>query len=153
MAIQYRKEICTCHGENRYIVKRIGARKYCAVGNKKRLNEKKESKEGTGELDFFHKIWAERPHVCEISGRKINERPDLDMGRWVSCFSHILPKGSFGRYRLNPENIVLMLPELHHQWHSKGRIELISGKYGEKWAEVFEKKIELTLRYHTEKQL
>lgn len=149
MGIQYRKGICTCHGEERYIVKRIGARKYCVQGNQERLNEKKEPKKASGQLTLFEEIWKERERVCFVSGRKLAESPQKDMGRWVSCFSHILPKGSFPKFMLRKDNIVLLSPSKHNDWHTKGKLELLDGLEGEKWKELFEMKAKLSLEYHT----
>jgi hypothetical protein len=149
MGIQYRKGICTCHGEERYIVKRIGDRRYCVQGNKKRLNDRKEPKKSSGQLDLFYEIWAERERVCFVSGQKLTESPTKDKGRWVSCFSHLLPKGTFPKFMLRKDNIVLLSPKMHEDWHTKGKSELLDGPHGEKWKELFELKAKLSLEYHT----
>lgn len=151
MSIQYRKGICTCHGETRYIVKRIGARRYCVEGNAKRLNDRKQSKEPSGQLAVFEEIWQERERICFVSGQKLTESPQKDMSRWVSCFSHILPKGSFPKFMLRKDNIVLLTPKMHNDWHTKGKSELLEGQHGDKWKELFEMKAKLSLEYHTMK--
>jgi len=30
------------------------------------------------------------------------------------CFAHILPKGKYTKFKLNPENILVVHPEVHH---------------------------------------
>jgi len=62
--MQYRKELCTCHNEYRYIVKRLPGRKYCVKGNQDRLKEKRgEKKKATGEKKLFEEIWEKREKV------------------------------------------------------------------------------------------
>lgn len=60
--------------------------------------------------EMFLWIWDSRPHFSEVSGL-----PLLPYGhsRWHWQFCHILPKGSYPRWKHNPENIILMLPEEH----------------------------------------
>lgn len=69
----------------------------------------KKFRKKTGELDLYKIIWEERPHVSEVSGTPLGE---FD----VRYFSHILSKGSYGKFRLNKDNIMLKTPEEHHTW-------------------------------------
>ena len=61
---------------------------------------------------MFQQIWNDREHVSEVSGR-----PLLPQGhpQWHWQFAHVLSKGAFPRYKLNPDNIMLMLPEEHER--------------------------------------
>lgn len=68
----------------------------------------------TGEKELFFRIWEERPHYCFVTGQWLGHEPDIRM------FAHVLPKGGYPRYRLNPENIVLVKPEVHHAQHALG---------------------------------
>ena len=149
--IQYKKGVCTCHGEERLIVKKISDRKYCHQGNQNRLRKKKAEtkKEPSGELQLFYEIWAERPHVCAITGKTITESPDKNLPRWLCCFSHVIPKGSYPKYKLNPENIVLKTPQMHDNYHNKGKSELLEGEHGRQWKAFFDLKAKLALEYHT----
>jgi len=61
------------------------------------------------ELLVFKKIWESRPHYCEVTGKPIHT---FD----VRCFSHVLTKGAYPRFRLYEKNIVFCLPEVHFQW-------------------------------------
>lgn len=61
------------------------------------------------ELLMFKNIWEIRPNFCEVTGKPINA---FD----VRCFSHVLTKGAYPRFRLYEKNIVLCLPEKHHEW-------------------------------------
>lgn len=55
-------------------------------------------------------IWETRDHVSEVSGQAL-----LPLGHfmWHWQFAHVLPKGKYTRWKLNPENIMLMLPNEH----------------------------------------
>lgn len=65
------------------------------------------------QLNLFDYLWETRAHVSEVSGL-----PLLPKGHsmWHFQFAHILSKGAYPRYKLLPENIMLMRPEEHeHQ--------------------------------------
>lgn len=82
------------------------------------------AKGNSGQMEAFHKVWddPERPHVCEVCGRPLFERPD-DMGDreavevWVRQMSHLLPKGSYRRAKTKTKNIRLHCYECHDTWH------------------------------------
>ncbi len=132
--------ICKCHGEQRLIVVKAG---YCYFGNHEVKKWKKGIKENrvtkitrkpvflkrrpTGELNLYKEIWDERPHKSEVSGEPI---PFFH----VWCFSHILPKGLYPKYRLNKENIIIKTPKEHYDWGNR-RHKL---KDDPNWAPVFE---------------
>jgi len=59
---------------------------------------------------LFSYVWDTRPHVSEISGKPLHHPGHL-LYTWQ--FGHILSKQAYPSYRLNPENIMLMLPEEH----------------------------------------
>lgn len=86
----------------------------------------------TGEAEMFRKIWDERPHVSQISGKKL-----LDHGHrfWYSQFAHIVSKGARPEMRLDPDNIVLMTFEEHFTWDNHRH--LLKDK--EEWRWLFEK--------------
>lgn len=66
-------------------------------------------KKPSGELSLFNEIWSERSHACQICSK-----PLYTFDVWN--FAHVLSKGSFGRFRLLKENIVLMCREHHTQY-------------------------------------
>lgn len=88
--------------------------------------------------ELFLQIWDHRPHVCYVTGKPIKQ---LD----ARCFSHVLSKGAYPQYALEPINIVLVLPEVHYEWEF-GKRE--GGKYD------FSKKLklaqELKTKYYAE---
>lgn len=85
------------------------------------------------QLQLFNHIWESRPNFSEISGK-----PLLPKGHilWHHQFAHVLAKGHYPSYKLNADNIMLMLPEEH-------------GKQ-ETFSEFTEKKEELTRKYYKE---
>lgn len=60
---------------------------------------------------MFNWIWDSRPHFSEISGKPLLHRGH---SMWHFQFLHVLPKGTFPKYKLNPENIMLGTPEEHN---------------------------------------
>jgi hypothetical protein len=69
-----------------------------------------EQKKFKNQKEMFDYIWDTREHVSEISGEELLPRGHF---KWHWQFLHILPKGSYPSYRLNPYNIMLGLPEEH----------------------------------------
>lgn len=59
------------------------------------------------ELSLGERLWNQRGRMSEISGQPLGDH--------YSHFfaAHVLAKGAYGRFRLNPKNIVLMTPEEH----------------------------------------
>jgi len=64
-----------------------------------------------GESDMFYKIWDERSHVCQFTGENLEWLFGSNL--WFSCFAHLLPKGKFPLFKLNAENVRIVLPEFH----------------------------------------
>ena len=81
--------------------------------------KKRAKKEGSSQMDLFREIWDERPHFSEVSGEFLgNEMQPIFM-------SHLLPKGSYRKYKFRKDNIVLMTAEEHMAWHSWGPAKLM----------------------------
>ena len=59
---------------------------------------------------LFAHVWETREHISEVSGKTL-----LHEGHsmWHWQFAHVLGKGTNTRWKLNPDNIMLMLPEEH----------------------------------------
>ena len=66
------------------------------------------------QLEMFRDIWdkMESPRICPISNRKLDKLRGGDKFHW--CFAHILPKGRYKFYRLNPDNILVVHPDVHN---------------------------------------
>lgn len=95
-------------------------------------------RKATGELKLFMKIFAERKGMCEITGKQI----PFD----VKNFAHILSKGAYGSFRLNPDNIIHVLPEIHDLYDNSDKETLLSRFPGA--AIIYEKKDELRYKYY-----
>lgn len=116
--------LCLYHNEKRK-----------ADGKKKRTYKRRV----TGEGELFKEIWAEREHRSFVSGVRLKY---FD----VSCFAHLIPKGSYPAYRLRKENIILLTPDEHHKFdHASHEI-----KDDPKWKKVFEMVEELKRKYNEE---
>jgi hypothetical protein len=69
------------------------------------------------QLKLFHYLWAINRNVkgevfCKYTGEKLNKFIDTP-SLWYSCFMHILPKGKYTYFKLNPDNIDVAHPEFH----------------------------------------
>lgn len=110
--------------------------------NKRRREKvKKETPRGDfkNQTELFEHIWKTRPHVSEVNGEPLgNEAKAI-------FFSHILPKGTYPQYKLNPENVILKTEQQHIDWHSKSPLDL--QKEDPNWVKVFAKKIMLQKKY------
>lgn len=116
----------------------------CEYHNNKRKRKDKPTKQyvrkKTGELEMFKEIWEERQHYSEVSGTYLGE--DLD----VSFFAHILPKGSYPKYRLRKENIILLTKKEHTQLdHAVQEI-----KDNPDWEFIFRLREDLERQYNEE---
>jgi hypothetical protein len=88
----------------------------------------------TGQMVVFREIWEERSHVSEVSGEPLG-----DVLQPIFC-SHLLPKGTYKKYRLDKRNIVLKTPDEHRLWHQEGPKNLMFVKG---WAEICDRYFEL----------
>jgi len=111
-----------------------------------RTVKKKKYKPGFGfksESELFLHIWNTREHKSEVSGTKIYYEVGDEM--WYRCFSHILSKGAYPRFRLFPANIMIKTPQEHELYGNTPRSEL-ENKLG--WGKVYEKFDELKRAYY-----
>jgi len=111
-------------------------RSYPIKNNRKPIGKKKKV---TGELAFFLALWEVRPHVSFISGEHLEEFS-------VMYMSHVLPKGTYKKYRLFSRNLVFMTAEEHYQYHNN----LHLCKEDKKWDKFFELFDELKREYYKE---
>lgn len=72
-------------------------------------NKDKTSKDIFGfknQVEMFDYIWDTQPHVCWLTNRPLLEKD-------VSMFAHVLRKGTYTYFKLNPNNVRLLLPTIH----------------------------------------
>lgn len=98
---------------------------------------KKRFKKPTGEYAMFIEIWNERPHYSEVSGRYLGDEMN------VQYMSHILSKGAYPGFRLNPDNIMLKTAEEHAEWEFGNTDHPM-------WDKVKEKKEQLKYKYYND---
>lgn len=98
----------------------------------------RKTRKKTGEYDLFLKIYAERNGICEITGEQIRFN--------VSCFAHILAKGPYPGFRLNPDNIIMVKEEIHRLYDQSDKATLLA-KYPEAIV-IYDKKNKLRYQYY-----
>lgn len=67
------------------------------------------------QIELFKKVYwdHEKPVICPVSGRNITKCIEAPINLFVQHCAHILPKGKYTYWRLNPRNIRLLHPEAH----------------------------------------
>lgn len=126
-------EICHCTDFNRRFCKDFREEKPVKDTSLKaktplRKTPLKTKRKATGEMELFKALWEKRKHRCFVTGQKLEFSP--------SIFFHILGKGAFPGYRLNPSNIIFVNAEYHTDWHTIGREKLL--KKDPRWQRVFD---------------
>lgn len=74
----------------------------------------KRAKNNPGWWDVALDIWVQRLHCCAVCRRELGDEPI------PTYFSHLLPRGSYRKYKRDPRNIILKCPEHHAEWHEMG---------------------------------
>lgn len=98
----------------------------------------KKPRKPTGEYSLFLKIYAERNATCEVTGAQLK----FD----VKSFAHILSKGAYPGYRLNPDNIIMVHPNIHDLYDNFDKATLLA-KYPEAKV-IYDKKDKLKYEYY-----
>lgn len=104
---------------------------------------KQKKRAPTGEYALFLSIYSERKGICEITGEQIK----FD----VNNFAHILSKGAYGKYRLNPFNITHIKPEIHHLYDNSDKETLL--KYYPEAQIIYDRKERLKQQYYQENKI
>lgn len=84
----------------------------------------------TGERPLFIALWAKCGGKSEVSGEPLHP-PEHHLFHFQG--SHLLPKGTYPDYRLDPRNLVMMTPDEHEHWHRTPRGLLLADP---KWAPI-----------------
>jgi len=69
-------------------------------------------KQFKNQKEMFAYIWETREHVSELTGEPLFP-PNHFKHHWQ--YLHVLPKGTYPKYKLNPNNILLATPEEHER--------------------------------------
>jgi len=160
MGLQYKMGICTCHGQERLIVKKILPNKYCQVGNQARLNARKEARESndtnkpkksqfghtepTGEKILFETIWNTRKRVSFLDGKLLGDCA------YAWNFAHVLRKaqGHYPKFKLLDKNIILLTKRQHELYDDNVRNPEFLIAKDARWKKVFELREELRDKYN-----
>jgi len=65
----------------------------------------------TGERAFFDAIWSHREHISFLTNLPLDIYESSSL--YLNMFAHVLPKGKYGKWRLEDKNIVLLSPKEH----------------------------------------
>lgn len=84
------------------------------------------------QLEMFYYIWNTRDHFSQLTGKSLVAEGSY---QWHHQFLHVLPKGTYKHWKLNPYNILLARPEEH--------------EIQERYPYFLEVRQALTLEYHT----
>ena len=88
---------------------------------------KQRSDKNEGWWDVAIVIWGHRAHKCEICDAGLSDVPQ------PIFFSHLLPRGSYRRYKRDPRNLVLKCEYHHKEWHNEGPEKL---QHEPEWAVI-----------------
>ena len=83
--------------------------------------------------EMFDWIWDNKPHISELTGKPLLPKSSFT---WHHQFAHILSKGTYPKWRLNPNNIMIVRPEEHAKQES--------------YPEFIEKREEMKREYYKE---
>ena len=68
------------------------------------------------EIDMFNHLWEEAKNekgqvICPYTNEKLNRF--YNTLKYFSCFAHVLPKGRYTYWKMNPINVEVVFPEFH----------------------------------------
>ena len=135
------KKNCKNCGESRYIFGHGLCERCYRINLSKKKGKPKAHKPPTGELELFKKIYESCGGVSVIDGVKLNS-PEHPMFHWQ--FAHVLPKGAYGRFRLDERNILPMTAVQHTQFDNF-RHDI---REEPEWAWVFKLEEKLKIEYN-----
>lgn len=80
---------------------------------------RKRSSKNKSQVDVFKEISFERDHKCQVCGARIENLGPIN-------FSHLLPKGSYIRYKYDKRNILIKCANCHDIWGRERAKNLIN---------------------------
>jgi hypothetical protein len=75
-------------------------------------------------------VWSKRERKCEVCGWSMEF---MESDPYPGVFSHLLPRGSYRKYKTDERNVIIKCPSCHGIWHAVGPKYLKDDK---KWAKV-----------------
>lgn len=98
-----------------------------------------------GQKALFLSIWNSRPRISFISGIPLGDEA------MPHHFAHVIPKGTYSRFRLYDKNIVLLTPEEHtlYDFGSEEQREQYTRLTGADWNKLYELREELIKEYNS----
>lgn len=108
---------CNCGYQGRFFGKKCSwcrdvASKVKRLAKFKKQGFKNKKYKPTGEKALFDIIAQNRPLISFLSGKDLTQF--IETKFYVNLFAHLLNKGQYKFYRLNPVNIILLTPYEHH---------------------------------------
>lgn len=125
MTITRKKKKCVQCGREEYIWSK-GRCKKCStsVTSPKKKQVKNNDYGFSSQQDMFEYIWEISNKKCFVSGQCLKHI--YKTNKHFNMFAHVLPKGKYPKWKLNPHNIVLLHPDIHYlydQGTEKQRLE------------------------------
>ena len=135
-----------CHKDDQLIAVKSGCCQKCNYDNKQKKkglsHPSKPLRKPTGEKDVFEVVLDNNEPVCFVCGEPIS----LIM---IHNFAHILRKGNYPKFRLNPDNIRIMCYKIDGSGcHSLFDFNPRSTLKGSEWEKVFELEEKLKQQYN-----
>jgi hypothetical protein len=96
------------------------------------MNKDKLDKQFKNQSELFDYIWEIKEHKSEISGDNLLPKGHF---QWHWQFLHILPKGTYPKYKLLPKNIILGTVKEHE---NQDHIDLFQEKKEQLRREYYE---------------
>lgn len=93
---------------------------------------KRKRRKATGQRDLFVELYHAQGGVSAVSGKTLLPP---EHGWFHKQGSHLLPKGAYPDYIIDPRNVVMVTCEEHDLWHSYGDKEKLAREHPE-WTEV-----------------
>lgn len=107
------------------------------------------------QLQMFKEIYEARLEAgtwkSDISGKPL---PKQNEAFWVWSFSHILPRSTFPKYKLNPDNVCLMTSAehtLYENFTEASKRKALYTIYQRNWEVLFAKRDLLKQKYFEER--
>lgn len=96
---------------------------------------KKKPRKKTGQLELFIQLYHEQATISAVSGAPLLPPGDP---RFHEQGSHLLPKGTYPDYVVDPRNVVMVTPDEHRQWHHYGNKDELA-RFHEGWKPIVER--------------